>query len=120
MEKELQQKLEEIAFKLQRLTDDYHELLNEIAELKNVEESKRVLYEQHVTTGKMPLNYIVKSRINKNTKIINYVKSHIKDFGLESGIYEYKYTLRFELARETSKIIETYIPSKNLVLVVEL
>lgn len=118
MNKELNRKLEEIAFRLQRLTDDYHDLLKEITELDNVEESKRILYEQYIVSGEMTIQYFIKSRINENTKIINHVKSHYKFF--VKGKYEFYGIRCFYLSHNTSKVIETYIPSKNIVLVVEL
>lgn len=117
MNKELNRKLEEIAFRLQRLTDDYHDLLNEITELDCVEESKRVLYEQHIVSGKIALKYSIKSRINEDTTVINYVKSHYLSRGYGKYIF---YITHFDLSHDTSKVIETYIPSKNIVLVVEL
>lgn len=117
MNKEQNRKLEEIAFRLQRLTDDYHDLLNEITELDCVEESKKVLHEQHIVSGKIPLKYSLKSRVNVDTKVINYVKSHYLSYG--DGKYIF-YTTCFYLSCNTSKVIETYIPSKNIVLVVEL
>lgn len=117
MEKELNQKLEEIAFRLQRLSDDYYVLLKEIGELENVKKSKSVLYEQYILVEKIPLKYFVKSRINDDTIIINYVKSHHLLHCKGKYIFQ---TSGFELAPDTSKIIETYIPSKNIVLVVEL
>ena len=117
MEKELQQKLEEIAFRLQRLTDDYHELLNELSQVDEVKKSKKVIYEQYVTQkSEMGNYYRLKSSFNGRDRLINYVR-YYKGKLLSGNIthYELLYISKF-----TTKIIETYIPSKNLVMVVEL
>lgn len=124
MGKELKQKLEEIAFRLQRLTDDYHDLLKEITELDNVEESKKVLYEQHKT--KVDYNtfngwYTLKSRLINECSCLNYISK--KDDSIFDHYYHYPYIGNNDsipISPSTSLIIETYIPSKNLVLVVEL
>lgn len=124
MEKELQQKLEEIAFRLERLSDDYHDLLKEITELDNVEESKKVLYEQHKT--KVDYNtcngwYTLKSRLINQCSCLNYVSK--KDDSIFNHYYHYPYIDNNDsiaISTATSLIIETYIPSKNIVLVVEL
>lgn len=118
MEKELQQKLEEIAFRLQRLTDDYHELLNELSQMDEVKKSKKVIYEQYICERNKDDNiYTIKSNTPDYIKVINFCKSHYKHYGV--GKYTF-YKRDILLSQETTKIIETYIPSKNIVLVVEL
>ena len=110
MNKELNRKLEEIAFRLQRLTDDYHELLKEISEM-NVG-MKKIIHEQYITVLTKPIQfYEIQTQHNRN-KVINVCDDHKYVF---SGECE-----RIQLGVFTRKIIETYIPSKNIVLVVEL
>jgi len=112
MEKELQQKLEEIAFRLQRLTDDYHELLNELSHMVEVKKSKKVIYEQYITLlDETSQFYTLKTQHERNT-VINVCNGYKYAF---SGLCEL-----IQLGAFTRKIIETYIPSQNLVLVVEL
>lgn len=117
MEKELQQKLEEIAFRLQRLTDDYHELLNDLSQVDEVKKSKKVIYEQYVTqkseTGEY---YRLKSSFNGRVKLINYVR-YYKGKLITCNI---THNGLLYISTFTTKIIETYIPSQNIVLVVEL
>lgn len=118
MEKELQQKLEEIAFRLQRLTDDYHELITELSSMCEIKKSNKVIYEQYITENiKGGENYIIKSNTSDFIEVINICKSHYKH-GC-GGKYTF-YQPIISLSKETTKIIETYIPSQNLVLVVEL
>lgn len=118
MKKELQQNLEEIAFRLQRLTDDYHELLNEISQMEEVKKAKKPIFEQYIEElNTDDVKYCIKSNINSNDKIVNICKSHYQYFG--EGKYLF-YSGVIEISRDTTKIIETYIPSQNLVLVVEL
>lgn len=112
MEKELQQKLEEIAFRLERLSNDYHELLNELSHMEEVKKSKKVIYDQYITLLDEPSQfYILKTQYERNT-VINVCDGYKYDF---SGLCEL-----IQLDVFTRKIIETYIPSQNLVLVVEL
>lgn len=112
MEKELQQKLEEIAYRLQRLTDDYHELLTELSSMDEVKKSKKVIYEQYITLLDEPSQfYTLKTQHERNT-VINVCNGYKYAF---SGLCEL-----IQLGVFTRKIIETYIPSQNLVLVVEL
>lgn len=124
MEKELQQKLEEIAFRLQRLTDDYHELLKEIAELDNVKESKKITYEQHKTkVDYTTCNgwYTLKSRLITQCECLNYISK--KDSCIFKHFYYYPFIDNNDaipISTSTTLIIETYIHSQNLVLVVEL
>lgn len=125
MNKELNRKLEEIAFRLQRLTDDYHELLKEIDEMNAVNKNKNVIYEQHIThvDGYIRNNgYNIKSKIIEPCVCLNYVlrKNLIKGADI---LYEYPSMDNLEeipILTKTKRIIETYIPSKNIVLVVEL
>lgn len=115
MEKELQQKLEEIAFRLQRLSDDYHELLNELSQMDEVKKTKKIIYEQYVTVINNEKRYTFKNSGEDNLEIINLVKYPIL------SIYRYhNYNKDMVICCTTKKIIETYIPSKNIVLVVEL
>lgn len=114
MEKELQQKLEEIAFRLQRLTDDYHDLLNELSQMAVLKKSKKVIYEQYVTVINDEQYYTFKNSGEDNLEIINLVKNPISKY-----IYN-NYDKDMVICNGTKKIIETYIPSKNICLVVEL
>lgn len=117
MNKELNRKLEEIAYRLERLTDDYHELLTELSSMDEVKKSKKVIYEQYITSrSEVERYYRLKSSCNGKVKLLNYVRFYnkftIKGYmSCDELIYISKYT---------TKIIETYIPSQNLVLVVEL
>lgn len=112
MEKELQQKLEEIAYRLERLTGDYHELLTELSSMNEVKKSKKVMCEQYITLLDKPSQfYTLKTQYERNT-VINVYHGHKYTFG---GLCE-----SIQLGAFTRKIIETYIPSQNIVLVVEL
>lgn len=121
MNKELNRKLEEIAFRLQRLTDDYHELLKEITEMDTLVESKKIIYEQHKT--KVDYHdcngwYTLKSRLINQCICLNYISK--KD---DSIFNHYPYIVNNDsipISTSTRLIIETYIPCKNIVLVVEL
>lgn len=115
MEKELQQKLEEIAFRLQRLTDDYHEILKDLSQMGVVKKSNKVIYEQYVTVINNEKRYTFKNSGEDYLEIINLVKN--------PRLYKYSYNnynKDMVIDSETTKIIETYIPSQNIVLVVEL
>lgn len=112
MEKELQQKLEEIAFRLQRLTDDYHELLTELSSIDEVKKSKKFIYEQYITLLDEPSQFYTLKTQNERNSVINICHGHKYAF---SGLSEL-----IQLNAFTRKIIETYIPSQNIVLVVEL
>lgn len=122
MEKELQQKLEEIAYRLQRLTDDYHELLKEIAEMVVLKRNKNIIYEQHITIvdGYIRNNgYTIKSKLIEPCNCLNYVSRK----NVLNVLFNYHYVDNVEkipILSKTERIIETYIPSKNIVLVVEL
>lgn len=115
MNKELNRKLEEIAFRLERLSDDYHELLNELSQMDEVKKSKKVLYEKYVTVINNEKRYTFKNSGEDELEIINLVKHSIL------SKYSYRnYNKDMVIFFGTKKIIETYIPSKNIVLVVEL
>lgn len=124
MNKELNRKLEEIAFRLQRLTDDYHELLKEITEMDTVVESKKITYEQHKTkvdyhdcNGR----YTLKSRLINQCTCLNYISK--KDNSIFNHYYYFSHIDNNDsipISTSTRLIIETYIPCKNIVLVVEL
>ena len=124
MNKELNRKLEEIAFRLQRLTDDYHDLLKEITESDTVVESKKIIYEQHKTkvNGFIINNkYSIKSKLIRPCMCLNYVSKNNRYLNETKYYYssiDNDYLIPISL--DTSLIIETYIPSKNIVLVVEL
>lgn len=122
MEKELQKKLEEIAFRLERLSNDYHELLTELSQMEEVKKAKKLIFEQYIeevnTGDDGVVRYYIKSNINPNDKIVNICKSHYVFSG--RGKYTFINKLYIPLSSDTTKIIETYIPSQNLVLVVEL
>lgn len=112
MNKELNRKLEEIAFRLERLSNDYHELLTELSSMDEVKKSKKVIYEQYITILDEPVQfYTLKTQHERNT-VINVCNGYKYAF---SGLCEL-----VQLGAFTRKIIETYIPSQNLVLVVEL
>lgn len=115
MEKELQQKLEEIAFRLQRLSDDYHEILKDLSQMDEVKKSKKVLYEQYVTVINNEKRYTFKNSGEDELKIINLVK-----YPTLSKYSYNNYNKDMVISGGTKKIIETYIPSKNICLVVEL
>jgi hypothetical protein len=115
MEKELQQKLEEIAFRLQRLADDYHDLLKELSQMDVVKKAGKIIYEQYVTVINDEKCYTFKNSGEDYLEIINLVKNPI----VQKYSY-YNYHKNMIIANTTKKIIETYIPSQNIVLVVEL
>lgn len=115
MNKELNRKLEEIAFRLQRLTDDYHDLLKELSQMDEVKKTKKIIYEQYVTVINNEKRYTFKNSGEDNLEIINLVKHPV----LSKYSY-HNYDKDMVIFSTTKKIIETYIPSKNIVLVVEL
>lgn len=125
MNKELNRKLEEIAFRLQRLTDDYHDLLNEIAEMDVINKNKDIIYEQHLSyvDGYILNNgYTIKSKLIKPCDCLNYVlrKNVIKNTDFLFEYVDVDNLVEIPILTKTKRIIETYIPSKNIVLVVEL
>lgn len=112
--KVLESELKDTEKKIEDLLLRIKELRKEVSEITP---KQKVLYEQHIVRENMLTRYFVKSKINEDTIIINYVKSHYKKIGY--GKY-YGHGPYVDIANNTSKIIETYIPSKNIVLVVEL
>ena len=112
MNKELNRKLEEIAYRLQRLTDDYHELLTELSSMDEVKKSKKVIYEQYITLLDEPSQFYTLKTQHERNSVINVCNGYKYAF---SGLCDL-----VQLGAFTRKIIETYIPSKNIVLVVEL
>lgn len=115
---------------LNDLEKDINDLLARISELKKeVHEmiDNKIIYEQYISVSEDV--YIFHSRINKNTLVREIIKSHI-DYnkkhpniliGDKPGIYEWVSIDRnYILTEKNKKIIETYIPSKNLLVVVEL
>ena len=115
---------------LNDLEKEINDLLARISELKKeVHEmiDKKIIYEQHISVSNDV--YTMHSKINENTLVRNIVKSHI-DFnkknpnlliGDKPGIYEWiAIDRKFILSEKNKKIIETYIPSQNICLVVEL
>ena len=115
MNKELNRKLEEIAFRLQRLTDDYHDLLKEVSQMNEVKKVNKIIYEQYVTVINNEERYTFKNSGENNLEIINLVK-----YPILSKYSYHNYDKDMLIFGTTKKIIETYIPSKNIVLVVEL
>ena len=123
MNKELNRKLEEIAYRLERLADDYHDLLKELSQMDEVKKVNKIIYEQYVTVindeNVTVINdekhYTFKNSGEDYLEIINLVKNPI----LQKYSY-YNYHKSMIITDKTKKIIETYIPSKNIVLVVEL
>lgn len=117
-----------IEYELKDTEKQIEELLLRIKQLrKEVSEitpKQKVLYEQHKSKvkGYMINNgYSIKSRLINPCKCLNYV-SRKNSYIIES-CFRYSYVNNSDLipiSSETSLIIETYIPSKNLVLVVEL
>ena len=105
--KDTEKQIEDLLLRIKQLRKEVSEIVPK----------QTVLYEQHIKSGDMPLKYSVKSKINDDTVMINYVKSHYKNFG--KGKYKF-FRHSIDLSARTSKVIETYIPSKNVVLVVEL
>jgi uncharacterized protein YhaN len=121
-----------IETELNDLEREMSDLLMRISELKKevhklIKTDSKIVYEQYITTSNNGY-YNVKSRISEHTKIIHIIKEHIMYFHKKcplnlylNGIYDYSSNVK-KLSTQSydSKIIETYIPSKNLLLVVEL
>lgn len=96
-------------------------------EVNEINPNKKVLYEQyHCFTKNIEHErpkYYFKSRLtDENVCVLNYCKPLITFYNRKTGIYKYdsKYQNYIEVDSDTKHIIETYIPSKKLLLVVEL
>lgn len=125
MNRDLNRKLEEIAFRLEVLTNDYHNMLEEIAKMDVVKESNKIIYEQHITyVDDYILNngYTIKSKLIKPCDCLNYIlrKNICKNFDFLFKYVDMDNLQEIPILPNTKRIIETYIPSQNLVLVVEL
>ena len=96
-------------------------------EVSEITPNKKVLYEQHHCFTKNlegeGRKYYFKSRLpDENVRVLNYCKPLINFYNTKLGIYKYdsEYQNYIEVDSETKHIIETYIPSQKLLLVVEL
>lgn len=115
---DLEREMSDLLMRISQLKKEVHEL---------IKPDSKILHEQYVTTSNDSY-YQLKSRINEHTKIIHIIKEHIMYFHRKlnqdihlNGIYKYSsYAREFPTQRIGSKIIETYIPCKNICLVVEL
>ena len=116
--KDLEKEMTDLLMRISQLKIEVHEL---------IKSDSKVIYEQYITTSNNGY-YNVKSRINEHTKIIHIIKEHVMYFHRKlnqdiylNGIYKYSSCAReIPTQRIGSKIIETYIPCKNICLVVEL
>ena len=115
--KETEKQIEDLLLRIK-------ELRKEVSEITP---NKKVLYEQHHCFIKNleleERKYYFKSRLaNENVRVLNYCKSLISFYNMRGGIYELnsKFQNYIEVDTDTEKIIETYIPSQKLLLVVEL
>lgn len=96
-------------------------------EVSEITPNKKPLYEQHhcfiKNLEREKTKYYFKSRLtDENVRVLNYCKNLISFYNRKSGIYKYdiKYQNYIEIDTETKHIIETYIPSQKILLVVEL
>lgn len=112
-----------IESELNDLEREMTDLLMRISQLKKevhklIKTDSKPVYEQYVTLVNGEEYYTFKNRAENKPEIINLVG---KPKG-EGHCSKYNYTNceDMEISYRTKKIIETYIPSKNLVLVVEL
>lgn len=114
-----------IEYELKDTEKQIEELLLRIKQLrKEVSEitpKQKVLYEQYHTYINdfeyVELKYYFKSRLpDENVHVLNYCKPLIR----KDGIYNTEHQKFMMVASETKHIIETYIPSQKLLLVVEL
>ena len=111
--KDTEKQIEELLLRIKQLRK----------EVSEIAPKQKVLYEQHHTFIKdFEVYYNFKSRLpDENVHVVNYCKSLIKDFRKD---YIFKYNTKDRrymlIASETEHIIETYIPSQKLLLVVEL
>ena len=120
---------EVIENELHDLRNEIYDLFLRVNQLKNEVhkmniQNNKVIYEQHKTKVEnyiIKKGYSIKSRLNRPCKCLNYVNR--KNRYLTKTVFYYSLIGNDDLipiSSETSLIIETYIPSKNLVLVVEL
>jgi len=113
-----------IETELNDLEREMSDLLMRISQLKKevhklIKTDSKIVYEQYITTSNNGY-YNVKSRISEHTKIMYFHKKMSLNLYL-NGIYDYSSNVKKLITQSyDSKIIETYIPSKNLLLVVEL
>lgn len=110
---------------LNDLEREISELLGRISELKKevhelVETDSKILYEQYITNIKYSTKYKIQSRINEETKIINVICKRLMEYYDIDRYYYYDKDDVIYMTNKTKIIIETYIPSKNICLVVEL
>lgn len=113
---DLEKELEDLCLRIKELKDEVHKLVK----------PRTIIHEQHITRFKNVKDrcnrYYYKSRYNENTKVVNICGPIISSLNYNYGCF-HKNTNDNDyiiVEDETRTIIETYIPSKNLLMVVEL
>ena len=110
---------------LKDLRHDIYDLFLRINQLKNEVhkmniENNKPIYEQYTYYAGGLSSYKIQSRINKDTIIVNHcTNTKKKHFKFKYPSFYPKDTT-IAILSNTRKIIETYIPSQNICLVVEL
>ena len=123
----MEKKLRTIEFELNETEKQIEDLLLRIKQLRKevsgIYPKQKVLYEQHKTKvdDYIIINgYSIKSRLLKPCRCLNYVSKNNK-YCIET-LFHYSLIDNDDLIPilfETNLIIETYIPSQNLVIIVE-
>ena len=112
-----------IESELKDLRNDIYDLFLRINQLKNEVHKMKIenkpIYEQYKTIIKNETRYTFKNRSDRDLKIINLVRSP-KGSRCFRKYYYNNHCGDMAISTYTTEIIETYIPSKELVLVVEL
>ena len=112
IENELNDLEHEIADLLAKITELKREVSEMINRDTNLSKMKKIPYEQYTTVlNKSTQFYVIQTQHNRNI-VINRCNRYKYVFPSECE--------RIQLAVGTRKIIETYIPSQKLLLVVEL
>lgn len=119
--------LKTLEFELRETEKQIEDLLLRIKQLRKemseIYPKQKVLYEQHKTkVDKYIINngYSIKSILPVRCNCINYVTKHNKYLDKKYVFPRISNNELIPINSTTSLIIETYIPSKNVVLVVEL
>lgn len=116
--------LKTLEFELKETEKQLEDLLLRIKQLRKevnlIVPNQKVLYEQYITTTDFPTKYNIKSRVNEDTLVLNVLSNKMmEEFDIERH-YIYEISDTIIITPLTRKVIETYIPNKKIVLVVEL
>lgn len=101
---DLEREMTDLLMRISQLKKEVHKL---------IKTDSKPVYEQYVTLVNGEKYYTFKNRAENKPEIINLTRR-------PKSKYDYTNCEDMAISYKTKKIIETYIPSKNLVLVVEL